>query len=216
MLCEKRKRWGNDVEWNGRWSDRDPSWNQIPPNDRHQLGQTSKADGEFWMSYDDWFSNFDQVQVCNISPENMKAVRAGPQGVTWNCIHFDSELQRNKNAGGSGQPDRQKFWTNPQFLVRLNKPDQGSDDCALIVACMQKYTRQKRMQRNGEPAEEYLQLRVFRVNDGVDVSVFQSGEGEKLYPKDLERVGTSGAYINKREVSEISDCLEIFGFFFLL
>jgi hypothetical protein len=66
---------------------------------------------------------------------------------------------------------------------------------------MQKYTRQKRMQINGESAEEFIQLRVFRVNEGVDLSVFQSGTGEKVYPKDLERVGTTGAYINKREVT---------------
>lgn len=71
----------------------------------------------------------------------------------------------------------------------------------LICALMQKYTRQKRMQMNGEQAEEFIQLRVFRVNDGVDVSVFQSGTGEKVYPRDLERVGTTGAYINKREVT---------------
>lgn len=66
---------------------------------------------------------------------------------------------------------------------------------------MQKYTRQKRMQMNGQPAEEFIQLRVFRVNEGVDVSVFQSGTGEKIYPRDLERVGTTGPYINKREVT---------------
>jgi hypothetical protein len=57
------------------------------------------------------------------------------------------------------------------------------------------------MQIKGESAEEFVQLRVFRVNDGVDLSVFQSGNGQKLYPADLERIGTSGAYINKREVT---------------
>ena len=42
---------------------------------------------------------------------------------------------------------------------------------------------------------------MYRVNDGVDVSIYQSGVGEKIYPKDLERIGTSGSYINKREVT---------------
>ena len=62
---------------------------------------------------------------------------------------------------------------------------------------MQKYTRQKRYQLGGASAEEFIQVRLYRVNDEVDLSLFQSGNGEKLYPKDLERVGTSGAYINK-------------------
>jgi hypothetical protein len=37
---------GNDVEWNGRWSDRDTIWSQIPSQDRQQLGQSARADGE--------------------------------------------------------------------------------------------------------------------------------------------------------------------------
>lgn len=86
-------------------------------------------------------------------------------------------------------------------MVRLTRPDQGSQDCVLIAACMQKYTRQKRMQTGGKSAEEFIQIRLYRVNDGVDLSLFQSGSGQKLYPNDLERVGTSGAYINKREVT---------------
>ncbi len=89
----------------------------------------------------------------------------------------------------------------PQYLVKLTQPDPGANDCVLIAACMQKYTRQKRMQVGGESAEEFIQVRLYRVNDGVDLSLFQSGSGEKLYPKDLERVGTSGSYINKREVT---------------
>jgi calpain len=190
---------GNEVEWNGRWSDGDPSWNQVPSQDRQQLGQTSRADGEFWLSYEDWVNNFDQIQICNLSPDTLKAVR-GSQGSKWNCIQFDGELVPGRSAGGSGQPDRQKFWTNPQYLVRLDHADENATDCVLIIAFMQKYTRQKRMQNRGEQAEEFLQLRIFRVNDHVDVSIFQNGSGEKLYPKDLERIGTTGPYINSREV----------------
>lgn len=85
--------------------------------------------------------------------------------------------------------------------MRLTNTAPGAHDCVLICALMQKYTRQKRMQMNGQQTEEFIQLRVYRVNDGVDVSVFQSGSGEKVYPRDLERVGTTGAYINKREVT---------------
>jgi hypothetical protein len=152
------------------------------------------------MSFDDWMENFDQIQICNLSPDTLKAVR-GAQGIKWNCIQYDGELVRGRTAGGCGQPDKQKFWTNPQYLIRLEQTDTNSNDCVLIIAFMQKYTRQKRMQNRGEQSEEYLQIRIFRVNDGVDVSIFQNGSGEKIYPKDLERIGTSGPYINKREVT---------------
>lgn len=93
------------------------------------------------------------------------------------------------------------LYLKPQYLIQLTHTPPGSNDCMLICALMQKYTRQKRMQMHGEQSEEFIQLRVFRVNEGVDLSVFQSGSGQKLYPRDLERVGTTGAYINKREVT---------------
>lgn len=175
---------------------------QLPPQDRQNLGQHSKADGEFWMTYEDWINNFEQIQICNISPDTLATSRGGPQGYKWNCLQYDGEWVNGRSAGGCGQgAGKEKFWTNPQYLVRLSKPDPGQSDCVLIAALMQKYTRQKRMQTGGQSAEEFIQLRLYRVNHGVDLSVFQSGSGEKLYPRDLERVGTSGAYINKREVT---------------
>lgn len=39
-----------------------------------------------------------------------------------------------------------------------------------------------------------------KVNDDVDVDEFRSG-GKKLYASQLERIGSSGAYINSREVT---------------
>ena len=48
-LVRCRNPWGNEVEWNGAWSDNDAVWNSIPIVDRQNLGQFAKADGEFWV-----------------------------------------------------------------------------------------------------------------------------------------------------------------------
>ena len=200
-LVRLRNPWGNEVEWNGPWSDQDPVWNQLPYQDRINLGQQSRADGEFWITYDDWIHNFEQLQICHISPDTLKSSRANPEGYQWNCLQFDGEWETGKTAGGCGNRNNRMYWQNPQYLVRLPYADPGREDCVLVIACMQKYTRQKRMQVNGQSSEEHIQLRLYRVNDGVDVSIYQSGVGEKIYPKDLERIGTSGSYINKREVT---------------
>jgi len=40
----------------------------------------------------------------------------------------------------------------------------GDGLCTVICACLQKYTRQKRQQLRVEQAEEYINLRLFRVN----------------------------------------------------
>lgn len=70
----------------------------------------------------------------------------------------------------------------------------------MIVALMQKFTREKRSKRNGEMAEEFIQFRVFKVLKEADGEM-SSRNGEKLTEEQLERVGNSGDYINKREVT---------------
>lgn len=197
-LVRCRNPWGNHVEWKGDWSDKDSIWQQLPLQDRQNLGLKSRADGEFWMTYEDWVDNFIRMQICHISPDALKSSRQGPEGHQWNCLQFDGEWQLDVSAGGAGFGKNNMFWQNPQYLVRLPYADPGHDDCVLIAACLQKYTRQKRRQTNGKACEEYIQLRIFRVNEGVDVS---GEEGQKIYPKDLQRIGTTGPYINKREVT---------------
>lgn len=55
-----------------------------------------------------------------------------------------------------------KFWTNPQFLVKLANP--GSDDqCRVLISLMQKDTRLKRIETGVQQAEEFVQFRLFRV-----------------------------------------------------
>ncbi len=39
---------GNEVEWNGAWSDKSPKWNLIPNSEKHELGFAQNSDGEFW------------------------------------------------------------------------------------------------------------------------------------------------------------------------
>ncbi len=41
-------RWGNEVEWNGEWSDRSSKWNSLSDEHRRDLGVVTDADGEFW------------------------------------------------------------------------------------------------------------------------------------------------------------------------
>jgi hypothetical protein len=58
----------------------------------------------------------------------------------------------------------EKYWTNPQYLVRLNFIDDGDDEnlCTMIIALMQKDTRQRRIR--GLEGEDYVQFRVFKVS----------------------------------------------------
>ena len=60
--------WGNEVEWNGEWSDKSRIWNQLSNESKEELELKIESDGEFWMSYKDWVSNFEMCQICNLTP----------------------------------------------------------------------------------------------------------------------------------------------------
>ena len=67
-LVQLRNPWGNDVEWNGEWSDQCKNWKNMPKL-RKELEHTRDDDGLFWMSWEDFSNIFDDIQICAI---NMK------------------------------------------------------------------------------------------------------------------------------------------------
>lgn len=61
--------WGNETEWTGAWSDKSPEWATISPEEKKRLGLTFDDDGEFWMSIQDFASNFTTLEICDVTPE---------------------------------------------------------------------------------------------------------------------------------------------------
>ena len=92
----------------------------------------------------------------------------------WQCQYFHGSWKRGVSAGGRGETNEAKYWTNPQFSFVLNESDvvqSGSDKCWVIIALMQKYTRIKRVKLRVEVAEEYIQFRLYKV---VQETAFES------------------------------------------
>lgn len=71
----------------------------------------------------------------------------------------------------------------------------------VIVSLMQKDTRLKRITTGEESSEEFIQFRLYRIKDGLEIDNI-SGCSSKLYANQLDRVGSSGSYINSREVTK--------------
>jgi hypothetical protein len=110
---------------------------------------------------------------------------------------------KGKSSGGSGRSNEATFWTNPQFLVTLTDVDKEDNEnmATLIISLLQKYTREKRTQNKGESAEEFIQFRLYRILADKDAEEAKR-TGKRLYASQLERCGTSGAYINLREITK--------------
>jgi len=73
--------------------------------------------------------------------------------------------------------------------------------CPVIVTLMQKYSRQKRAAFNINSAEEYIQFGVYKVIGGLEKYRKYFEKSKPVSNIDLELIGSSGIYLNQREVT---------------
>ncbi|CAL8099025.1 unnamed protein product [Calicophoron daubneyi] len=145
-LVRVRNPWGNESEWNGAWSDKSREWSLISPEVRQEVGLTFDNDGEFWMSFQDFVSNFQKLEICHLGPQSMSGGSDAKNRKWEMCIEQGSWIPR-VSAGGC-RNYLETFWINPQYRVVVVDPDEGDDDQmgTMIVGLMQKNRRRLRKQ----------------------------------------------------------------------
>jgi len=202
-LIRIRNPWGNEVEWKGAWSDDSREWDSVGDSEKQAIGLAFEKDGEFWMSFNDFMSNWDQIQICHLSPESYsdELLETSDIEMGWKLTVYNSSWVSGSTAGGSGKDDQASFWLNPQFLICVKDVDKNDNKADLIVALMQKDSRLKRIQSRQDSCEEFIQFKLFKIHDDVPIDETKT-TGMRLYGGQLDKIGSSGTYINSREVTE--------------
>lgn len=140
-----RNPWGNESEWKGAFSDESERWKYISDSEKEEIGLTQEDDGEFWMTFGDWQSNFQKLEICNLGPDSLdddELVRIGKK--RWEATSEVGEWIPHVNAGGC-RNYLQTFFTNPQYRVTVTDPDEDEDDlCTILIGVLQKDRRKKR------------------------------------------------------------------------
>ncbi|RNA13510.1 Calpain clp-1, partial [Brachionus plicatilis] len=99
-LLRIRNPWGNEVEWNGAWSDNSSEWESLSESDRLDAGLIKVFDGEFWMCFEDFLEHWDSLQICHMTPEsfseNLLENESDNNNLEWHCTYFQSEWIRGK------------------------------------------------------------------------------------------------------------------------
>lgn len=95
-LMQIRNPWGRGEEWKGDWGDNSDLWTQKRKIEAYNhMKQSGRAleigkedDGNFWMSYNDWFHNFQTLYLCRFFGEE------------YTEIFFESEWSKDKATAG--------------------------------------------------------------------------------------------------------------------
>ncbi|XP_073682696.1 calpain-1 catalytic subunit-like [Garra rufa] len=133
--------WGRG-EWTGAWSDKSLLWNNVSKSDQSEC-LSSAIDGEFWMSMKDFTENFRDIDICCHSPDFLDSSFKR----NWTSTCYYGSWDAGTTAGGCLN-NKETFWTNPQFRVRIEELD---DKCAsgqcpenILVSLMQKHENRYR------------------------------------------------------------------------
>jgi len=141
-LVRVRNPWGNEYEWTGAWSDTDAAWKSVSEKVKKSLGLSKDDDGEFWMAFEDFISNFHKLEICNMGPDAFGQVEG--QKKKWENTVENGTWKPRVSAGGC-RNFLDTFWTNPQYRVTVCDADEddSEDVGTLIVGLMQKERRKK-------------------------------------------------------------------------
>ncbi|XP_009981106.1 PREDICTED: LOW QUALITY PROTEIN: calpain-2 catalytic subunit-like, partial [Tauraco erythrolophus] len=140
-LIRIRNPWG-EVEWTGKWNDNCPNWSSVDPEVRERLTRRHE-DGEFWMAFNDFLRHYSRLEICNLTPDTL----ASDKYKKWSLLKLDGNWRRGATAGGCrNYPNT--FWTNPQYLIKLEEEDEDPDDpergCTFLIGLIQKHRRKQR------------------------------------------------------------------------
>ncbi|CAL4076093.1 unnamed protein product [Meganyctiphanes norvegica] len=182
-LIRIRNPWGDETEWNGAWSDGSKEWGLLNNDEKEKHQITIDNDGEFWMNFEDFNSNFKEVYITSLNPNTVnREALAGmdnladlvsymlhmhpslnnpkPTRKVWDVQSFEGAWIKGSSAGGSINNPKM-FSCNSQYVLTLKETDDGSDKCSVMISLMQKNRRNFGLKMHG------IGLYIFEMDDTV-------------------------------------------------
>ena len=106
-LCKVRNPWGAH-EWTGAWSDDSPLWT---PRLMKELNHTSEDDGCFWIDWDNFILQYNNIMVCRLLQDEV--------GHVW-ARHEEFDMFVGSSAAGSSA-NRATWHLSPQYRLEVGR-----------------------------------------------------------------------------------------------
>ena len=128
QLIYIRNPWGNGQSvWQGLFSDDDEAWDDYKGL-KERLDHTFKHDGNWWMRFEEWKSNYNKVYVCKIFPSTWTqfSVQGEWKGNTaGGNFPFLDDVKKNEESKEESLAalldTNDKWFNNPQYRVTVTK-----------------------------------------------------------------------------------------------
>ncbi|XP_041428675.1 calpain-5 isoform X2 [Xenopus laevis] len=154
FMIRMRNPWGNR-EWKGAWSDESEEWNKVSRSEKAALGLTVEDDGEFWMTFEDWCSNFSHADVCWILNTSYLSCYK-----TWHKEEVHGTWSKNTdpllNRSGGCFNHKTTFFQNPQYIFEVRK-----EEDEVLISLQQK--DQRTYKKDGKGNNFVIGFEIFKV-----------------------------------------------------
>uniref|UniRef100_A0A3B3WU53 Calpain 5a n=1 Tax=Poecilia mexicana TaxID=48701 RepID=A0A3B3WU53_9TELE len=173
-MIRMRNPWGQR-EWNGPWSDSSEEWKRVSKSEREKMGLTVQDDGEFWMSFDDFLTNFTDLILCRlINTSYLSLHKTWEEAVMRGFWRRHDDPLRNRAGGCSN--NKLSFLQNPQYMFDVKKP---KDE---ILICLQQKDRKTAVrEERGENLPIGFEIQKVELNRKYRMHVVQQKAGGSIF-----------------------------------
>ncbi|XP_064623461.1 calpain-9-like isoform X2 [Lineus longissimus] len=196
QLVRVRNPWGNSAEWLGPWSDNSNELKNLTASETKTLDISKDDDGEFWMSFQDFITQYSKLEICNLGPDSMSGEQGSLSGKSkrrWEaCVESKAWVKRATAGGCRNNIDT--FHTNPQIHVKVVDADEDDDEemGTIIVGLMQKNMRKKRSEGGDVHTIGYA---IYKVTDSEAAAPL-----DQHFFKTHASFAKSYTFVNMREI----------------
>jgi len=147
-LLRVRNPWGEESEFQGKWSENSSNWYFVPKETKNSLNLTAADDGEFWVSFDEFITHFDSISLVYPTPDTLEPVLCDQNRrffLDESKFEWHKEIYKGSWVEGVSDPFGFPFELShpPNYDPNDGDADGENDEIPLIVTLLQMNLRRK-------------------------------------------------------------------------
>ena len=189
-LLKLRNPWGSENPWNGQWSIRSNSWNKLNKNIKAKYNLSLTNSGDFYISFDDFIKNFEELIVSHI---NMESYFDPNEDSSHDRQDWTDDKYFGEWIPGASHEDDGLNCT--QYLIKNSNTNK--DSAPVIISLLQSID----LGRGSGKSYYYIKYNVYSIKTDASLIERKISSGIKFTEDELELYSSTGKYDCIRDLS---------------